>query len=362
MNAAEIKTAVAGGGTGGHLFPALSIADELENTGVRTIEFFGTSRGPEARLVPLRGYKFHKIWIKGYPRKLKPETLLIPLKLAVSVSQCLVALTRLWPQCLVATGGYVCLPFMIAGKLLGIPLVIHEQNSYPGLTTRIGAVWAKTIFYSFPGSEKYFRGRGEAVLSGNPVKENLGAQSKEEARMKLGLPPEKKTLLVFGGSQGAATLNRAVDEVLPELSGNYNLIWGTGKGNLPETTPVNVLAREFFDDMDTVYSASDLAVCRAGATTLAELAAAGLPAILVPFPYAAEDHQRLNAEPLADAGASMLILDKDFSGRVLREQTDKLLSQPEKLMEMSREIKSFHNPGSAKVIAERVLKIATRER
>jgi len=355
----EIKIAIAGGGTGGHLFPALSIAAALEAEGVSAIEYYGTARGPEARLVPQYGYKFHKIWIKGYPRKLKPEVFLIPVKLTVSVFQCMAALVRFWPQCLLATGGYVCLPFMIAGKLLGLPIVVHEQNSLPGITTRIGAHWAKIIFYSFPRSADYFKDRN-AVLSGNPVKKNLGSIDRNEALASLRLNPERKTIFIFGGSQGSATLNRAVSSVMGELNSEFNVIWQTGRGNLPPAIPSGVLAGEFFDDMNTLYSAADIAVCRAGAMTLAELAAVGLPAILVPFPYAAEDHQRLNAEPLKEAGAAVLILDRDFNGEVMLDRVNEMLSEPEKLSRMSGAMKSFHYPDSARKIAEAIIKIAER--
>ena len=359
--AGKLKFAVAGGGTGGHLFPALSIAEELSASGAGEIVFFGTARGPEARIVPQRGYKFHKIWIKGYPRRFKPEILLLPVKMAVSVLQCMFYLTRQWPDCLIATGGYVCLPFMFAGKLLGLPAVIHEQNSLPGVTTRIGAKWAKAVFYSFEASSRYFDYHPEAVLSGNPVKTDFSEVTKEDASVKLGLDPGKKTLLVFGGSQGAASLNNAVSEVIDRLSLKYNLIWGTGKGNLPDKLPQNVIAREFFDDMKTVYTASDLAVCRAGAITLAELAAKGLPAILVPFPFAAEDHQRLNAEPMAESGAAELILDRDFNDEIIFERVESLMNDHDRLKQMSEKMKSFHRPDAVKIIAEKAFAIANQE-
>lgn len=355
----SVKIAVAGGGTGGHLFPALAIIAEIEARGAAEIEYFGTSRGPEARIIPQRGYRFHRIWIKGYPRKLKPEILLLPLKMVVSVFQCLFHLTRFWPDCMLATGGYVCLPFMLAGKLLGMRMVIHEQNSLPGITTRIGANWAGTVFYSFRKSEAYFHNHRDAVLSGNPARTDLGAIPRDEAIAKLGLNPDRKTVLVFGGSQGAFTLNRAVNEVLKELSERFNLIWQTGRGNLPEKTPSGVLAKEFFDDMGTLYSAADLAFCRAGATTLTELAAVGLPAVLVPFPYAAEDHQRLNAEPWAEKGAAKLVLDRDFNGKAMLEKASELLNDPVKLSKMSDMARTFHQPDAAKMIADKIMQIAS---
>jgi UDP-N-acetylglucosamine--N-acetylmuramyl-(pentapeptide) pyrophosphoryl-undecaprenol N-acetylglucosamine transferase len=357
----DIRIAFAGGGTGGHLFPALAIAEELKTRGVRKIEFFGTSYGVENRLVPLNGYTLHRIWIKGYPRRLKPEAFLIPLKMTVSVIQCLTILTKFWPDCLVATGGYVCLPFMIAGKLLGLPLVVHEQNSLPGITTRIGAHWAKAVFYSFPVSAKYFPHHRDAFLSGNPVNKGLGEIPKARAISELGLCSEKKTVLVFGGSQGSATLNRAVSEIAGKLSEKFNLIWQTGKGNLPTNIPSGAIAREFFDNMSQVYSAADIAVCRSGAMTIAELSAVGLPAMFVPFPFAAEDHQRLNAEPLAEAGAAVLILDKDFNGKVMWDNLLKLLGLPSKLREMSENMRAFHHPQATTIIVDKIMKIALKE-
>lgn len=357
----KYRYSIAGGGTGGHLFPALAIADELREGGAGEISFFGTARGPEARIVPMRGYKLHKIWIKGYPRKLKPEVLLIPIKMLVSLLQCMFFIIKEWPDCIIATGGYVCLPFLLAGRLLGRPIIVHEQNSLPGVTTRIGARWAKAVFYSFAASEKFFSYHPYAVLSGNPVKMKSENLSKTEAIAKLGLNPAKKTLLVFGGSQGSITLNRAVAECAEELAEKYNFIWGTGKGRLPESIPAGVWAREFIDDMNTVYAASDLAICRSGAMTLAEIASKGLPAVLVPFPFAAEDHQRLNAEPMAEAGAAVLIPDREFSGKIMKETVDRLFSEEGRLVKMSAVMKSFYLPDAGKMIAAAAVRIAAKE-
>jgi len=353
--------AIAAGGTGGHLFPALAVAQELQASSAAEIVFFGTARGHEARIVPLKGYRLHKIWIKGYPRKLKWEILLLPLKFFVALLQSLYHLTKFWPDCLLATGGYVCLPVMLAAKLLGIPIIIHEQNSLPGITARIGARWAKSVFYSFDDSAKYFDYHPDAQLCGNPVSLEFSALTKQQALQNLGLDQSKKTLLVLGGSQGAASLNNAVKDKIELLAAKYNLIWGVGKGNLPENVPPGVLVKEFFDDMKTLYTASDLAVCRAGAMTLAELAACALPAILIPFPYAAEDHQRLNAQPLADDGAARLILDKEFNGKILLNTVEELFAQPHTLNDMSQKMNSFHRPQAGKIIARKILSIARHE-
>ena len=358
---AKIKIAIAGGGTGGHLFPALAIASEIESRVDAQLEFFGTAKGPEARIVPDKGYTFHPIWIKGFPRRLKPEIFLLPVKLLISVIQCMRHLIRFWPDCLVATGGYVCLPFMIAGRLLGIPIVLHEQNSLPGITTKIGASWAKAVFYSFEKSADYFKNHRDASLSGNPARTDLGLKPKEDALKELGLDVNKNTILVFGGSQGAATLNKAMLSVMSELFVRYNVIWGCGKGNVPSVIPPQAVVKEFFYDKGTVYCAADLAFTRAGAMTLAELAAVGLPAVLIPFPYAADDHQRLNAEPWAENGAAEMVLDKDFSGKVLLEKTQNLLNDPEKLENMSISAKSFHKPEAAKMIVDKVIYISERK-
>lgn len=353
-----IKIAAAGGGTGGHLFPALAILEEVEDRTEARIEYFGTSRGTEARIVPGKGYKFHKIWIKGYPRRIKPELLILPIKFIVSVVQSLWHLLKFWPDCVLATGGYTCLPLMLAGRLFGLPIVIHEQNSLPGVTSKIGALWAKTVFYSFENSIKYFAKNKDARLSGNPVRKELIIENRHQAFSEFNLNPERKTILVFGGSQGAATLNNAVAESVQEISEKYNLIWQTGKGNLPDKVPSNVTALEFIDDMGKAYSAADMTFCRSGAMTLTEIAAVGLPAVLVPFPYAAEDHQRLNAEPLAEAGAAQLVLDKDFNGRILLEKADELLNDEIRLKDIAEKIRKFHKPDAGRIIADRIIEIA----
>ena len=358
---AKKRIAIAGGGTGGHLFPALAIVSELESREDVDIEYFGTAKGPEAKIVPEKGYKFHSIWIKGFPRRLKPEVFLLPVKLFVSILQCMRHLIRFWPQCLVATGGYVCLPFMIAGRLLGIPIILHEQNSLPGITTKIGASWAKAVFYSFEKSLQYFKNHKYAVLSGNPARTDLGIKPKDQALSELGLDPNKKTILVFGGSQGAATLNQAMLSVMSELFVRYNVIWGCGKGNTPSVVPPRAVVKEFFYDMGTVYCAADLAFTRAGAMTLAELAAVGLPAVLIPFPFAADDHQRLNAEPWAEKGAAEMVIDKDFNGKILLKKTESLLNNPDKLKEMAEAAKSFHKPDAAKIIVDKVIEISARK-
>jgi UDP-N-acetylglucosamine--N-acetylmuramyl-(pentapeptide) pyrophosphoryl-undecaprenol N-acetylglucosamine transferase len=352
---ADLKIAVAGGGTGGHLFPALAIIQELENRLPTEVEYFGSRRGPEARIVPAKGYKFHNLWIKGYPRKIKIEVFILPVRFLVSLFQSLYHLLKFWPHCLLATGGYVCLPFMLAGKLIGKPIVLQEQNRLPGITTKIGAYWAEAVFFSFPDSEKYFKGHRFACLSGNPARSDLGTLPSEQAKLNLGLNPDKKTILVFGGSQGSATLNKAVTEALNRLAPEYNLIWQTGQEGLFQNPPANVLVRKFFEDMGTVYSASDLVFCRAGAMTLTELAAVGLPAVLIPFPYAAEDHQRLNALSWAQTGAAIMVLDRDFNAEILLNLTKELLNDPQKLKEMSSKARSFHRPQAAKIIADKIL-------
>ena len=250
---------------------------------------------------------------------------------------------------------------MFAGKLLGKPIVIHEQNSLPGITTRIGSRWAKAIFYSFEQSKKYFSFHPNAILSGNPVTIDTGKITKAEATKALGLDPVKKTLLIFGGSQGSATLNDAIAETIEQLSEKYNIIWGTGKGNLPANIPRDTVVKEFIDDMQTAYSAADLAVTRAGAITLAELAAAGVPAILIPYPHAAEDHQRLNAEPLVEADAAEMYLDREFCGKVLMDTVNRLFNNPQQLAFMAENIKRFHNAEAGSMIADGIVKIVRHE-
>ena len=354
---------LAGGGTGGHLFPALAIADEIRRLEPNaTFLFLGTKGKIEARVVPQRGYPFRTLWISGFHRRLTLDNLLFPLKVIVSLIQSLFVIRQFKPDVVVGTGGYVCGPILFMAALLGIPTVIHESNSYPGVTTRLLAARVSTVFIAFEEARHWLKRTNHVVLIGTPTREALGTISKEAGVAAFGLEHGKKTLLVFGGSLGAASINNAVLGSLDELGRKgIQIIWQTGRGDFERIRSAigskkAIWLGAFIDKMENAFGAADLVVCRAGATTLAELTRVGKPAILVPYPHAAGDHQTHNARSLSDAGAAVMIADqmlaKDFGPTVLA-----LFESPARLGEMSAASKKLGKPAAGQEIATAIRKL-----
>ncbi len=314
---AELKVLFAGGGTGGHLFPAIAIADELRRRfPLCQIVFVGTKEKIEARVVPQKGYTFRTIWISGFHRNLRISNLLFPFKVIVSLIQSWSIIRSVQPDAVVGTGGYVSGPVVYVATLLKIPTLIHEQNSFPGATTRFLESRVRRVCITFEQSKKYLKKKDSVVLSGNPTRASLDHVPRNEAYRYFGFDAEgnQKTLLVFGGSLGAATINTAVIHALDSfVQQGFRIIWQTGQDDYQRVVTAankhhssSLWVQPFIDRMDYAYAASDLIVCRAGATTIAELTRLGKPAILVPYPYAAADHQTENARAMTQAGAAMM--------------------------------------------------------
>jgi UDP-N-acetylglucosamine--N-acetylmuramyl-(pentapeptide) pyrophosphoryl-undecaprenol N-acetylglucosamine transferase len=365
-----LKIIFAGGGTGGHLFPGLAIADEVRRrVPTAEITFVGTRDKIEARVVPQRGYNFAPIWISGFRRTLSVSNLLFPLKAVVGLMQSFILMKKLKPDVVVGTGGYVCGPPLYAASVLGIPTLIQEQNSYPGVTTRKLASRVDEVHLTFESSMRYLSRLDNVKVSGNPTSSKLGAVSGEEGAKYFNLDPSTKTVLVFGGSLGATSINKEIERILPEvMTGNMQLIWQTGQGDfarieksvermLDEAGSRRVRVHKFIERMDLAYAAADLAVCRAGASTLAELTIVGLPSILVPYPFAAADHQTENARAMVEANAALMVKDSELSERLLTTLRE-LLNDEAKLATMSAKAKSLGRPDAARVIADAVLALA----
>lgn len=350
----------AGGGTGGHLYPAIAIADA-----VRAMEpdaailFIGTKGKIEAQVVPRRGYAFATIWISGVRRSLSLSTLLVPVKLITALAQSFVHLRRFRPDIVVGTGGYVCGPPAFVANLLGVPVVLQEQNSYPGVTTRLLAHRVRRVYLTFERSRRFLRRQDNTVVSGNPVRQAVGTVPRAEGAKRLGLDPARTTLLVAGGSQGAASINTAVLGAVQELSAlGVQILWLTGERDAdrvrstlaaqPGLSGVRVFP--YLERMEDAYAASDLAVCRSGATTLAELLCAGVPSVLIPYPFAAADHQTENARAMVEQGAAVLCADRDASTG-LRPIVLDLFQHPERLAEMAAAARRAARPDAAQEIA-----------
>ena len=360
-----LRLVFAGGGTGGHLYPGLAIADEIRRREPEAaILFAGTAGKIEARVVPERGYPFAPIWISGFRRHLSAETLMFPLKLAVALGQSFFLLTRYRPDAVVGTGGYVSGPVLAAAQMLGMPTLLQEQNSVPGVTTRLLARHATEVHLAFDAARGFLQRTDNVFVSGNPTRETIGAMTRRAGAALLGLDPAAPTLLVFGGSQGAAAINTVMITIARRLTG-VQILWQTGIEDFPRVREglggegEAVRISPYIDRMDAAYAASDLAVCRSGAGTLFELARAGVPAILIPYPHAAADHQTRNAEAVAAGGGAVLIPDRETGAR-LESTIRGLLADPPRRDAMARAVRRFGEQNATRVIADAVLRVAQR--
>jgi UDP-N-acetylglucosamine--N-acetylmuramyl-(pentapeptide) pyrophosphoryl-undecaprenol N-acetylglucosamine transferase len=367
----RLRLIFAGGGTGGHLYPALAIAEVIRMRQPEAeITFIGTPAGLEAQVVPRHGYGFVSISVAGFKRALSWSTVVFFGRLFLAMMQSLRILRRVRPQVVVGTGGYVCGPPLYAASLMGIPTLLQEQNSLPGVTTRVLAARVSEVHVSFETTRHVLSRAAHVHLSGNPTRAGIGTHDRASAARELGIDPTRQTVLVFGGSQGAASINAAVLASLSDLVGlAVQLLWLTGPADYPRISETirqrgmgsnaGVLVFSFVDGMDRLYAVADLAVCRAGATTIAELMRAGVPSILIPYPHAAADHQTENARAMAEAGAALLISDADASRRlfsVLRE----LVQEPAALKMMAERARALGSPDAATVLADAVLRLAGR--
>ena len=352
----------AGGGTGGHLFPAVAVAEHIrEMKPEADILFIGTKDKIEGRVIPKLGYKFRSIWIKGFSRKINLENLLFPVKLFVSIIQSLLINMSFRPKVAIGSGGYVAGPAIWAANVLGAKIILLEQNSYPGVTTRLLERYANEVHLSFEESKKYLRKEKIHHLTGNPVRKNLGRLDKSEALKIFGLSKEKKTLLVLGGSLGARTINESVSTGINTIKENgIQVIWQTGKNYFEQFRQMNsdsIKVYDFIEDMNAAYSACDLLLARAGATTIAELLNIGIPAILVPSPNVAENHQYFNAKSLSDKNAAVLIEDKNLKNEFAKHVID-IMNSERTLSEIKTNALKLAKPQAAKVIAQNAINFA----
>lgn len=352
----------AGGGTGGHLYPAIAVADEIKRIQPEAqILFVGTKSKIESRVVPKLGYHFKTIWIRGFARRLTLSNFLFPLRLLVSIIQSIFISMKFKPRVAIGSGGYVAGPAIWGASVMGAKIILIEPNSYPGITTRLLEKQADEIHIAFEDSKKYLRIKDKVFLSGNPIRMNLTLSHKTDAIKHFGLAETRKTLLILGGSLGAASVNDVVTENLSALTNlGLQLIWQTGPKYYDECKHLNndnVKVIAFIDEMDKAYSACDLVIARAGASTISELAALGLPCLLIPSPNVAENHQYHNAKSLSDVGAAFLIEDKNLKENFLT-AVSTLIFADEKLKDLGKKIKNFSMLDAANKIAKRAINFA----
>ncbi|MCH5227657.1 MAG: undecaprenyldiphospho-muramoylpentapeptide beta-N-acetylglucosaminyltransferase [Muribaculaceae bacterium] len=354
---------VSGGGTGGHIFPALSIADELRSRLDAEILFVGAENRMEMTRVPEAGYRIIGLPVAGFDRKRPWRNFKVLSKLFASMGKARKIIKDFKPEVVVGVGGYASGPVLKAAQRAGIPTLIQEQNSYAGVTNKLLAKKANAICVAYDNMDRFFPAES-IVKTGNPIRKRLLSDSltRKEALESFGLSPDRKTLLVIGGSLGALTINESLEKGLRNLVANgIQVIWQTGKnfGNRgPEAAKglKGVVVTPFISDMGAAYKGADLVISRAGAASISELQALGKPAILVPSPNVAEDHQTHNAMALAERGAAILVKDAEAREKLVPEALA-LISQPEALTEMANKISKMALPDSAQRIGDEVCRL-----
>lgn len=359
----KYKILISGGGTGGHIFPALSIANALKSRVDCDILFVGADNRMEMERIPAAGYPIKGLPVAGFDRKNLLKNIGVLVKLRKSIAMARKIVKDFKPDIAIGVGGYCSGPTLKAAQRAGVPTLLQEQNSYAGVTNKLLAKKASKICVAYPGMERFFPGE-KIVLTGNPVRKDIlnVAMGREKARERFGLNPCRATVLVVGGSLGALTLNESLEAGIRRLNdAGIQVIWQTGKyfGNRGQDAAKNmdgVVVTKFITDMAAAYAAADLVVSRAGAGSISELELLGKPCILVPSPNVAEDHQTKNARALSDKGAAVLVTDAEARTHLVDEIIS-LISDDKRLSNMSEEITKLALPESDEKIVDEVLKI-----
>jgi UDP-N-acetylglucosamine--N-acetylmuramyl-(pentapeptide) pyrophosphoryl-undecaprenol N-acetylglucosamine transferase len=359
-----MRAVITGGGSGGHLYPGIAIAEELTGRIACQVLFIGTRRGLESRIVPEKGICFHTVWISGLHRKRIIKNLLFPIKMVVSFIQAVKIVHSFHPHVVIGTGGYVSWPVLTAAIVMHKTTVIQEQNRVPGLVTKILAPWVDSIHVSFAESKHFFKTPAKVHYSGNPTRKDLERISKKEGYSYFDLRPDKQTLFVFGGSQGSLTINQAVLKLVEDTSFNreVQVLWAVGPRwfesmkEAMDTQRNRIRIFPFIINIGLAYRISDLVICRAGATTIAEITCLGLPTIFIPLATAAGGHQEENARLLWETGAAEMVLENQLNTDRFSQTVVSLLMDASKRKTMSQNAKKFANPNAAKNIVDDILK------
>jgi UDP-N-acetylglucosamine--N-acetylmuramyl-(pentapeptide) pyrophosphoryl-undecaprenol N-acetylglucosamine transferase len=361
-----LRVVVAGGGTAGHVYPGLALAQTLRDRG-HHVSFLGTERGLEARIVPAAGFDFVVLEAAPFVRRVSMAALRAPITAIRAVGRCR-PVTR-EADVVVGMGGYVSVPAVLAARREHVPVVLHEQNAVPGLANRVLSRLAAAVAATFADAGGRFprRVRSRVFVTGNPVRREILRVAPErealaeEGRRELGLEQGRRTVVVFGGSQGALHIDRATAGACRLLAdrADVQIVLITGPAHLdevrrglPQSGSLVVRSFGYLDRMELAYACADLVVARAGATTIAELTACGLPALLIPYPHATGNHQEANARALQRAGGASVLLDQQLSAEVLANRIDSLIGHDERLVAMAERSASFGRPDAAERLAD----------
>jgi UDP-N-acetylglucosamine--N-acetylmuramyl-(pentapeptide) pyrophosphoryl-undecaprenol N-acetylglucosamine transferase len=357
----DMKVIVSGGGTGGHIYPALALIREIQKQETNTeVLYIGSEKGLESDIVKRAGIPFRAIEISGFKRKLSFDNVKTVARFLKGVSKSKKYIKEFKPDVVIGTGGYVCGPVVYAASKLGVPTVIHEQNSVPGLTNKFLSKYVDKVAVCFEQAEAFFPSE-KVVMTGNPRASEVLNQDGIKGKKDVGLSLNKKSVLIVGGSRGARPINDALLSVIKEAGQKpYEFLYVTGDVHYERVVKQlkeagaqgNVIVKPFLHNMPEVLSGVDLIVARAGATTLSEITALGLPSILVPSPYVTNNHQEKNARALSDNDAATLCLEADLTGERLLESIDEILLNEQKLKDMRTASKKLGMPHAATVLYE----------
>lgn len=365
---------ITGGGTGGHIYPAIAVAQALKkDETTKDIYYIGNPNNMEYSIAKKNHFKFLPIKVSGMPRKLNISFLKWGIELELANWKALYYLWRFKPDAILGTGGYVSAPALFASNLTKTPYMIHDCDAQPGIVSRFVAPMAKTVSLAFEDSAQNLKAQN-VHINGNPIREEFKTLTKEQARTNLNLE-NKITLCIMGGSQGAKSIDNATIGILKNLLEKYNIqiIFQTGAkhydntiSQLKEIYPEfednkNLLIKPYFDDMVTVLKSSDIAVSRAGSLSLSEICACSIAPILIPYPYAAADHQRKNAKSLLNKDACLYLEDEDTNSENLMQKIEELLSNPEKLHQIQENTGKLAKLDATEKIIEQLKKVASHE-
>lgn len=368
-----MRVLFSGGGTAGHINPALAIANNLkEMCNDFEAHFVGTAEGLEVGLIPKSGYTLDLIKVHGFERKLSLGTIKTAAELPMAVAASKKIIKKFNPDVVVGTGGYVCGPVLYAAAKMKIPTFVHESNAFPGITVKILSKYTDKVAVGIEAAKEYLPNAKSVVFTGNPVRPEILNVDAFGARRKLGLD-SRPFILIFGGSLGARDFNAAAADWICSVaeSGKYNILMGTGKLNQyetvinrmkekgvnPDSFP-NIIVSEYIYDMDIAMNAADLVISRAGASTLAELTAIGKPSVLVPSPYVTDNHQEHNARAIERGGGAKVILEKDLNVQSINDVVCEIAENPATLTEMAKAAAKMGVPSSANIICDEILNLA----
>ena len=357
---------ITGGGTGGHIYPAVSVINELLNTGVKNenIYYLGNKKNLEYEIAQKNGYNFLSHSAKGMPRKLSLKFISWLFGLLFSTIKVMSYFIKYKPDVVFATGGYVCAPALICAILFKVPYVLHDCDAIPGIVTRAFSSKANSVSLAFEEAKKYIHAK-KIEVNGNPIRQEFSTISKKQAREELSLK-DNFTILIMGGSLGARTINNSSFKILKEFANKkgITILWQTGKKNFDEVTkkvldefeelPDNLVLQPYFDKMYLALLSADIVISRAGSLSLSEICACSLPSILIPYPYAAADHQKKNAMNLANNNVALMLEDKDCNNESLYELVNNLMTDKEKLSDLSYNAHKIAKLNSAKKIVEQI--------